>query len=547
MSSPSSLCSTGAARFRRRCTLLFLAFSCCNFAFRWYRYRLHGAGVRRRRYDDDEKLRVLGTASSNIDTNTSKTSKRNRKLLYIVTSISEFDTGKRGTTEGYDRFSHTLVPAVRESIKSFFRQSPNDNDRDDAVSFEGVDLYLVAHYEVSQRRYRQLRDALPKEVGLQVWDDATPLGYALEHSQQTIMPITRALARQHRYVIKDKFLEYDFFCNFEDDMVVKAEHVRHYLKLTQQLFDMRQAAPSKFNYAVDKILLPEQASKRYFGTMTSPQLRRCIPGFIRVEVVASDAFRPKQTKKLTKTVPSEYYWNASLSKAKIDPSVCCHVSLDSNNRKTNDTTTIRVPESPSERDLFFWETTVETLGVRQLPNGDWVVLLAGNNDEYYADPSYVVGDYWTGRDTDYFETRPDPTLGRYANNQGGWMGTRRQVIEWHAGLCRGGFLPPYDAPTYKFDGLDARPVEYWSGGLQLSGVLACNLQRLANLDPDGFSAQLLYHSSNNKQTQKNLRYRFSSHSIQEFWGQLNSVKRRAETKMKQYANNSNSNHKSNQS
>jgi hypothetical protein len=43
-----------------------------------------------------------------------------------------------------------------------------------------------------------------------------------------------------------------------------------------------------------------------------------------------------------------------------------------------------------------------------------------------------------------------------------------------------------------------------------------------------FERQLLYHSSNNKQRQDNVQHRFSSRNIQEFWGQLNTVRKNAE-------------------
>lgn len=95
-----------------------------------------------------------------------------------------------------------------------------------------------------------------------------------------------------------------------------------------------------------------------------------------------------------------------------------------------------------------------------------------------------------------------------------------------------GFSRPYDPPVYEYDGLDSRSVEYWSGGIQLSGVNACNLQRIVTLDPEGFSRHLLYHASNNKQHQKTVRYRFSGRSINEFWGQLNTIRKNAEETMK---------------
>jgi hypothetical protein len=60
---------------------------------------------------------------------------------------------------------------------------------------------------------------------------------------------------------------------------------------------------------------------------------------------------------------------------------------------------------------------------------------------------------------------------------------------------------------------------------------ACNLQRVTTLDSDGFSKHLLYHTSNNKQRSPAVKHRFSGRSINEFWGQLNTVRKNAEAKM----------------
>jgi hypothetical protein len=87
---------------------------------------------------------------------------------------------------------------------------------------------------------------------------------------------------------------------------------------------------------------------------------------------------------------------------------------------------------------------------------------------------------------------------------------------------------PYDPPHYNYDGLDLRSVEYWSGGIQLVGVNSCNLQRIVSLDPAGFSRSLLYHTSNNKQRSPLVRPQFAGRNIQEFWGQLITVKHAAE-------------------
>ena len=454
--------------------------------------------------------------------NTTTAEQQFNRVLYIVTSLAEFDNGRRATERGYDRFSNTLIPVLYESVTAM------------QASGYSVDVYLITHYNVSNDRRLQVRNILPSTVGLEIWDDATPLGYALERSEKTsIEPITRSLARQHRFVIKDKFLHYDIFCNFEDDMIIKGDHVAHFVSLTQQLYEMRSMAPKRL-FSIPKerqvttdtsgkfIPSPEtiKAKQRFFGEMTNTQLARMIPGFVRVEAALPGYKRNGENR--YPQIPVNRIWNDTIPNGQVNASICCHVSSQS----AND----HIPKSPTENDLYFWETSIDALGVRELPNGDWVVTQAGNQDDFYPDPNYVIGDYWVGRDTGYFldKPRPDPTQGRYANNQGGWMATRRQISDWHRRWCRGGFLPPYDPPIFEYDGLDARTVEYWSGGIQIAGVLACNLKRILSLDPDGFSKHLLYHASNNKQRQKNIQYRFSSHTIQEFWGQLNEVRKIAE-------------------
>ena len=78
---------------------------------------------------------------------------------------------------------------------------------------------------------------------------------------------------------------------------------------------------------------------------------------------------------------------------------------------------------------------------------------------------------------------------------------------------------------YPFDGMN-HVVEYWSGGGNLFGPKACNLQRIIPLDPQDFSRHLLYHTSNNKQKQlKFVRGLFSE--VDTMLGQLHTVKKRA--------------------
>ena len=427
------------------------------------------------------------------------------KILYIVTSIHEFDNGRRETIKGYDRFSNTLLPVLRESTQSMLHAGYS------------LDLYLITHYSISDERYKQLQDILDPTIGLDIWDDATPLGYAVDTNTTYLQPITRALARQHRYVIKDKIKDYDFFVNFEDDMIVKAEHVKQYTKLTQQWYEMRREVPTKLPATSNTLVTAEQMRTVFYGSMSKIQLERLVPGFIRVEASLNN-YKP-HTRNTQKQIPLDYNWNSTVLAGQVNASLCCQVSAESENE--------HLPHNPTADELYFWETSLEALGIRQLPNG-WALLLGGNLDDVYVDPNFVIGDYWVGRDG-YFPVRPDKTQSLYMSNQGGWMATRRQIVDWNSRWCRGGFLPPFQKPHHVGDGLDIKTVEYWSGGLQIAGVLGCNLQRVVMLDPtDGFSSHLIYHSSNNKQKVRNVQYRFSSRNVQEFWGQLNTIRKNAE-------------------
>jgi hypothetical protein len=498
-------------QFRLLCSSLFLLLSCCNFYMRANQH-MQARGSRRLLNDEPQpEPPPLKT-----------------KILYIMTSMAEYDNGRRNTKKGYDRFLHTLVPVAKTSVTSMVN-----------AGFH-VDFYLISHYPVSAKRIQQLTDALPATTGLSLWDDATPIGYAIEHSVDSIQNITRALARQHRIVIKDKLLDYDFFCNFEDDMLVRAEHVEHFLDVTNQLYRLREAAHRSL--ALPRTV--QEAALDFYGEMTVMQLSRMVPGFIRVEAAVRN-FSPKGPD-IFSQIPRDFIWNTSKSEQQgVDPSICCHVPPDMLVAASD-----HMPETqPGAESLYFWETSIDVLGVRQMPEQQleqpssstststplgWVLLQAGNREDFFTMSEYVIGDYWTGRDG-YFEIkeRPERSKGRYMNNQGGWMATRRQIYEWQTERCLGGFLPPYPIRGQSVDGLGQESVEYWSGGLQLAGMLSCNLQRIISLEPSGFSRHLLYHTSNNKQRQANVKHRFSSRSINEFWGQLNTIRKNAEKAMKQ--------------
>ena len=425
------------------------------------------------------------------------------KLLYIVTTIAEFDTGKRQTQKGADRFSETLIPVVRQGVESM---------RSFGYS---VDVVLISHYALSPQRHFQLRQALPPTVGLQYWDDATPLGYKLEDKRHLrLNNVTRALARQHRFVLKDKLPYYDVFVNFEDDMLIKGDAVQNYVELTQELFRLRDTAP-------DRPLLQRLGGSEFYGVLSKQQLQRIFPGFIRVESLLNEAKYPAQNELLP--VP---FTNRPL----IDPQPCCHLDYVNSNPNR--------PTSPTSDSLILWETSIFALGVRKMPlksNMKWAVLLRGPR---VMDWNLHVGDYWSGRDG-YFgdmrdennQTRPDPKMFQYINNQGGWMATQQQLWEWHSQICPGGYLPPFESPDYNFDGLDMRNVEYWSGGLNLySREHGCNMYRIVSLEADRFSKQLLYHSANNKQRQLKGRREMMT-KVNDFYAQLMTVQHNAQAEM----------------
>ena len=384
---------------------------------------------------------LLTTERRSADSSPSRAKRRLRaepspgpadRILYIVTSANEFDTGRRETVRGHDRFSNTIVPIVQEATASMSRAGYQ------------VDVYLIAHYPLSAERIQELAAVLPATSALDVWPDATPLGYPSEHGkrQDRVAPVTRGLARQHRYVVKDKLMDsnnnnthYSIFVCFEDDMLVRGAHVRHYANVTDQLFALEQRAGQQQQQHQRRRIDPRQ----YHGPMTSRQLSLTIPGFMRVEAALLGFER--QTENLFEQIPVDYQWSSSATTTttarnrSIDPTVCCHVSAPLAN---ND----HIPAAPDKDELYFWETSIDALGVRQMPPESdlgWVLLLGGSNNENF------IGDWWSGRGkkTAYFgqEPRPDRKRGRYLSNQGGWMGTRRQILRWHNEFCKDGFLP----------------------------------------------------------------------------------------------------------
>jgi hypothetical protein len=349
------------------------------------------------------------------------------RILYIVTTLAEYNSGTRSTQRGSDRLQETLIPVLVEGVESM-------------LSFGyHVDVHLVCHWTMLPNRLELIRQKLPSSVGLDVWDDASPLGYNVERKNNHTEYLTQHLARQHRFVIKDKFPAYDFFVAFEDDMLIKGDHVKHYLNMTKELARLQTLAP-------DNLDIPNgvKAHDYFHGPLTKAQLSRLVPGLMRVEALLDEDQYGAQSQLAPIPIDLEF---GGMNRT-VDPRPCCHVS----NKTVND----HIPYAPSSDKVFIWETGIEGLSVREVPSLGWVMLMGGPT-AFKAKP--ILGDYWSGRDSAFGKVgRPRGSGNKYLSNQGGWMATRQQIWEWHTELCPGGFLPPYYAPHYRLDGIDARNV-----------------------------------------------------------------------------------------
>jgi hypothetical protein len=443
------------------------------------------------------------------------------RILYIITTLAEYNTGTRNTVRGSDRLQETLIPVMTEGVQSMVQAGYH------------VDVYIVCHYTMKPERLALIRQALPVQVGLQYWDNATPLGYdtAKELSLEKLHNRTLHLARQHRFVIKEQLPKYDMFVCFEDDMLIKGHHIDHHRAVTAELQRLRELAPEDIPASQGSATNSIDRTKAYHGVMTKDMLKRVIPGYIRVEVLLDEDKYPAQSN--TGPVPADLYFDEPQQqqqhKETIDSSLCCHVSTNT----VND----HIPASPSPDKIMLWETNIFALGIRQMPPEswlNWVVLQRGPNQNN-LDRKAKIGEYWSNEHLFYWPDkprRPQPQDFKFINNQGGWMATREQLWEWHTEICPGGFLPPYEAPHYRYDGLDMRNVEWYSGGMQLSTVRhACNMQRIILLDPKNFSKSLLYHSANNKQRQLKGKREEVFSKANTLLGQLNAVKKRAAAEM----------------
>jgi hypothetical protein len=456
------------------------------------------------------------------------------RILYIVTSGGKKDRAG-------DRWTKQVVPVLRESTESLLQDD-----------FATVDLYLVLGFDLGFDLESDLRDLLPNGVGLEIWQDAIPLGYNCQTwidepsgkgtgcttktsrkegamQEALLFPGRVQLARQHRYVVKDKLPYYDVFVVFEDDMVIQQAHVKQHLKWMQYIRQLKALAPEKNR---------RPSKQDWMEPMSREQLQRLRPGFVRVEVL-----QPKQ-KGTQDTL--DFPVNVS-DVTTLDPNTCCDTKYlpkeEAEKRgRTNSSGTPKRALQP--QDLMIWETGAMGMGVRSLspPNNgtattatttattatttattdhsktehDWVAFLSGP-PEFRLIPSYWMGNLITPQ-----MPRPLASASKYLGQSAGWMATPTEILEFHNELCAGGFVPPFEAPRFPRDGLWRNNVEFWSGGIQL-WCATCAIQRFIPIHQ--FDQHLIYHSSNNKQVERpKSRLILAQHLL----GQLQLTQQRAE-------------------
>mmetsp|Transcript_12617 Transcript_12617/g.25255 ORF Transcript_12617/g.25255 Transcript_12617/m.25255 type:complete len:522 (-) Transcript_12617:196-1761(-) len=433
------------------------------------------------------------------------------RILHIITTLSDRNDGSRGTKRGEDRFASILVPTLVHAVDGFVSRGWH------------VDVVLILGFKkLSDDHDRLINDSLPKGVKLEVWSDASPLGYDADRHKSNnnnvfglMKPITRALARQHRYVVRDMLDRYDFFSVWEDDMRVGAEQVEAFLKMSDDIDRLRKAAE------VDGT---DEKAGEFGGKMTAKQLRHTVPGFIRVEVMSPDLMKDPTINftKFSDNVPVD-----EAISGKLSATSCCSSTVSDH----------RIPLNSSAKNLMTWECGLAGMSVRKFPGAmEWMALLPGPRAREVQRLGFEpVTGYWTGSDGDFKGIdfsgyqRPEARHPRFFTQQGGWMATRDQVATFDE-ICREGFLPPFKPSELRSDGLDPKQphnVEFWSGGFQLFGT--CNIQRVLSLNPEVFSKQLLYHSSNNKQRTIVQKERLKA--VHELYGQLVTIVQRAQKKL----------------
>eukprot|EP00984_Skeletonema_dohrnii_P010287 scaffold3999_cov138-Skeletonema_dohrnii-CCMP3373.AAC.22 len=354
------------------------------------------------------------------------------RVLIITTSLVEYDKGTRGTTHGFDRLKHVMLPPLVDSVTSMTSRGWH------------VDVYLILGYKSLAPHRRQLiTDALPPGVGLEVWEDAIPLYYKNSFNKrpkadQALTNGDHALSRQHRFVLRDKLQYYDFFVGFEDDMRITAEHVLEFLELSNDIYQLYGEALSNSDGQVDvvndgkSVQLPPLVHRHKSNDGASvgndiihdpigvEHIKRLFPGLLRVEVLDRKSDHPlRQTGVLDnhrfvkEHPPSPNAFSAVDGESLLHPTICCD---------ENDPPRGKMTAHPKMEEVVMKSSCVQSLilstfahapvnsvvrlaniqatGVRKYPNPiGWVAAMP-------VEDKADVGSFWSGY------TKEQPNLKR---------------------------------------------------------------------------------------------------------------------------------------
>jgi hypothetical protein len=289
------------------------------------------------------------------------------RVLLIITSLSEYDKGTRGTLRGYDRLQNVLLPPLLDSVNSMTSRGWH------------VDVYLILGYTLLPERRQIIQNALPHNVGLEIWDDAIPLFYANSFNKrpkvdQSLTMADHALSRQHRFVLRDKLEHYDFFSCFEDDMRIMDTHVLNFLEMSNDIWEMHERALGSEDGMVRVDGGEEMSSKRVRhqpndkatvgndvvdDPISAEHIERLFPGLLRVEVLDRQPNHPLRAEgvlnnhRFVKEVPP------SDSKSTLSSKKCC---------EENDPPRGKMTSHPSIEEVVMWETNIQATGVRRYPD-----------------------------------------------------------------------------------------------------------------------------------------------------------------------------------
>jgi hypothetical protein len=520
------------------------------------------------------------------------------KMLYVMTSSSKTyrkEYGRRhvNNTGTLDRLKDMIFPILQHNIESFYDNN-NNNDNNDILSYLQkqspvieriqVDLFMITSYSINQTELQQLRTSLPYNTGLELWQQAQPLSYSCKEYDSRLVPVMRGrnckhyrsnekgrkydspfnetrlftgyaqLAREHRYVIKDKLPYYDFFVVLEDDMVYTSQHVLQYIKLNnlrveqirkekhlliQKMKNMKNDPPkqqqSKSAIFRQLHIIEMSETTKWNTDLELEVLEQMRPGFIRTEVVeerfplqlrqqlqdrSRQILQIKQKQKESKLFKDD----EPDQDGTIDVSGCCDLPK---HIATQMSKSVLHPH-PRLEDVIVWETNTNGLNVRP-----WTAISKTNSNSWWIAATMIGSlkfpSYWAGEVFSLNKGRgpADPKL---IAQSAGWMGHAFDVLDFDTNHCSGmgGFLPPFDGHPYQFalDGLWKHNVEFWSGGVQLWDW--CHIQRYFSLESAReFSNHLVYHSSNNKQYAKTDRLV----PIQTLWDELMFAKQQGITQL----------------